>query len=38
MWFNSVNNYEMNDEDIRSLIEDITYDNNEYYLLEELMK
>ena len=37
MWFNTTNNCEMNNEDIRSLIEDITYDNEEYFRPDELI-
>ena len=31
MWFNTITNCEMNNEDIRSLLEDIAYDNEEYF-------
>ena len=38
MWFDTIASYEMDNEDIRSLLEYIAYDNKEYYLLEDLMK
>ena len=31
MWFNTITNCEMNDEDIRSLLDDIAHDNEEYF-------
>lgn len=37
MWFNTITNCEMDDEDIRSLLEDITYDNEEYFRPDELI-
>lgn len=37
MWFNTITNCEMNDEDIRSLIEDIAYDNEEYFCPDDLI-
>ena len=38
MWFDTIASYEMDNEDIRSLLEYIAYDNKEYYLLEDLIK
>lgn len=37
MWFNTITNCEMNDADIRSLIEDITYDNKEHFRPDDLI-
>ena len=37
MWFNAITNCEMNNEDIRSLIEDIVYDSEEYFCPDELI-
>lgn len=37
MWFNTIDNYEMDDEDIRSLLEDIAYDNKEYFCPDEMI-
>ena len=31
MWFDTIASYEMNNEDIRSLLEYIAYDNKEYF-------
>lgn len=30
MWFNTITNCEMNDKDIRSLLDDVAYDNEEF--------
>ena len=37
MWLNTIDNYEMDDEDIRSLLEDIAYDNKEYFCPDDLI-
>ena len=37
MWFNTIDNYEMDDEDIRSFLEDIAYDNKEYFCPDDLI-
>ena len=37
MWFDTIANYEMDNEDIRSLLEDIAYDNKEYFCPDDLI-
>ena len=37
MWFNILDNYEMDDEDIRSLLEKVAYDNREYFCPDDLI-
>ena len=37
MWFNTIAKYEMDEEDIGSLIEDIEYDNKEYFCPDDLI-
>ena len=37
MWFNTINNCEMDDEDIRDFLEEVAYDNREYFCPDELI-
>ena len=37
MWFDTIANYEMDNEDIHSLLEDIAYDNKEYFCPDDLI-
>lgn len=37
MWFNTITNCEMDDEDIRSLLEDVAYDNKECFRPDDLI-
>ena len=37
MWFNTIDNYEMDDEDMRSFLEEVAYDNREYFYPDEMI-
>lgn len=37
MWFNTIENCKMDEEDIRSFLEEMAYDNREYFCLDDLI-
>ena len=37
MWFDTLGNYEMDDEDIRDFLEEVAYDNREYFCPDDLI-
>ena len=37
MWFDTLGNYEMDDEDIRDFLEEVAYDNREYLCPDDLI-
>ena len=37
MWFNTIENCEMDEEDIRDFLEEMAYDNREYFCVDDLI-
>ena len=37
MWFDTIGDYEMDNEDIRSLLEEVAYENKEYFCPDDLI-
>ena len=37
MWFNTIGNYEIDDEDIRDFLEEMAYDNRDYFCPDEMI-
>ena len=37
MWFDTLGNYEMDDEDMRRFLEEVAYDNREYFCPDDLI-